>query len=233
MRSKITRILISMLTLGSVSQCQVVLADDLCIPASVNLTPGSVIAFEGDSLTYGLDWNGKGPPINTSGDKRSPSPFPETLGGLLGSEIGVVNHGFPGDNSSDGLTRWSSSPTTSVTILMYGTNDAGNHGRRLSGSVPPKLYNRNLRKLAYRRLNAGGQVIIMTPPPIEDPASERRLELYRIESRNVAHDLGLLLFETALSLRSIDPKWIDGLHLTEAANIAIAAELRHFLCIKP
>jgi len=84
--------------------------------STITLPAGSVIAAEGDSITYGQDTSATGgqPPINDGVLGRSISPFPETLAAQLG-RCAVVNRGYPGDRSVEGLVRWQNEAATELT----------------------------------------------------------------------------------------------------------------------
>src|SRR5882672_8291159 len=73
---------------------------------------GATVAFEGDSLTYGIDFSETAgqPPINGSIHPRSALPFPEEVGKLLSGRVRIANRGSPGDRSIDGVNRWRSVP---------------------------------------------------------------------------------------------------------------------------
>ena len=88
--------------------------------APVIIQRGSTIVTEGDSLTYGMDVSSAGVPtqINGAPQTRSITPFPETLAEQLRGCATVVNHGYPGDRSVDGLVRWQAPSHANVTILM-------------------------------------------------------------------------------------------------------------------
>src|SRR5437762_2302583 len=74
----------------------------------LSVPSGAIVAFEGDSLTYGVDFSKTAgtPPINGSPWPRSAVPFPEEVGRLLSARLKILNHGYPGDRSIDGITRW-------------------------------------------------------------------------------------------------------------------------------
>ena len=117
--------------------------------APIVLKRGAVIVCEGDSLTYGFKrWGESIPGINGSPSPRSPTPYPETLRGLLDGKVTVVNHGKPGDQTLDGLTRWARAPTGDLTIIMYGANDAKVRGK--PGALDVKVY------ASWKPWSAGG-----------------------------------------------------------------------------
>jgi len=189
--------------------------------------PGSIVAFEGDSLTYGVDFsetNGK-PPISGSVQPRSIVPFPEEVGRLLSNRVMIANRGYPGDRSVDGMTRWVAVPVAALVFVMYGTNDFGKCGHRAEGNIDPLSFEADLREFVLRRKRAGSQVVLLTPPPIEDRDLDMGLENYRRIVRNVAKQEDTRIVETASLLREVTSKWTDGLHLSAASNRALAAGL--------
>ncbi|MGY4496952.1 lysophospholipase L1-like esterase [Bradyrhizobium sp. GM24.11] len=189
--------------------------------------PHSIVAFEGDSLTYGLDFSetkGK-PPLNGSVHPRSVVPFPEEVGRLLSNRVVISNRGYPGDRSVDGIRRWRSAPAAALVFIMYGANDFANFGHRPGGIVDPISFKADLRELVLRRKSAGARVVLLTPPPLEDRDLDTRLEDYRRIVREVAKQEDTRIIETADLLRDVMSKWTDGLHLSAASNRALAAGL--------
>lgn len=192
---------------------------------------GDVLVFEGDSLTYGQDESpsGRGRPINGAPQTRSVTPFPEYLGQLLGHGVTIVNHGFPGDRTREGLKRWSQSGRGDIYFLMYGTNDAGNFGHLPGGPLSVAEYAHTLQSIAARRLKQGAKVAVLLPPPAMDPGFDANLEPYRRVAREVAHRLDLPVLDTASALHSVSERWVDGIHLSARSNQAIAAAIKNGL----
>ncbi|MCZ4428957.1 SGNH/GDSL hydrolase family protein [Agrobacterium sp. SOY23] len=202
-----------------------------CLPEQVSLKPGSKIVFEGDSLTYGFDeaeMNGA-PKINNGWARRSQTPYPEEVGKSLPG-VQIVNHGFPGDRSIDGIKRWASSSNGDLTVLMYGTNDAGNFGK-LERTLTTQEFHANLQNLIDRRISAGSKVILVTPPPIADSAVDAGVERYRDVVRNTAQARNMALVEAPQALADVATKWVDGLHLSPAANQSLAKALAKKICL--
>lgn len=206
-----------------------------CRPDQIAVPPGSTITFEGDSLTYGLDTTETDglPPINRYGAKRSRVPFPEEVGRLLQGRIEVVNHGFPGDRTTDGLKRWTAEPTTALTVILFGTNDFGNYGKLAGGPLDPEAFRRGLAELVDRRLSQGGRVLLLTPPPVGHAAPNLGLEPYRAVVREVAQARGIAVLDTGAAMAEVTPAWTDRLHLSRQANAAIAAAVAQRICLSP
>ncbi|MGY4502393.1 lysophospholipase L1-like esterase [Bradyrhizobium sp. GM24.11] len=191
----------------------------------LSVPPGAIVAFEGDSLTYGVDFSetkGK-PPLNGSLQPRSAVPFPEEVARLLSGRVEILNRGYPGDRSIDGLKRWAEAPPASIVFIMYGTNDCGNFGHRPDGVVDPASFKAVLHELVMRRKSAGARVILMTPPPSQDEDWETKLDNYRHVVREVAKEEATPVVDTAELIRRVPSKWTDGLHLSGASNRALAA----------
>jgi lysophospholipase L1-like esterase len=194
----------------------------------IRVPRGGVIAAEGDSLTYGMDISPAGKPtqINHAPFTRSANPYPETLAADLGGCAQVVNRGFPGDRSVDGLVRWQNVPAVNVALLMYGSNDATNYGHSATGVVSADIFHSVLRLIAMRRMAQGATVVLLLPPPIENPRAEAMIAPYRHEVQALGKEMGLPVFDPRQALNGIDPIFTeDKVHLSPAANIAIAKSL--------
>lgn len=203
-----------------------------CLPDQIVVMPDSEIAFEGDSLTYGFDEAemAGAQKINGAWPRRSKIPFPEEVGKIL-LNLQVTNHGFPGDRSLDGIKRWASMKTASLTVLMYGTNDFGNFGK-LERALTTEEFTVNLDRLIKRRILRGGQVLLVTPPPIAESAVNAGLEPYREVVRNAARRLNIPLLEATAAMSDVPHKWVDGLHLSAEANQSLARAVSRKICIR-
>ena len=157
----------------------------------------------------------------------APRPFPNILGMLLGGSVKIVNHGFPGDRTSEGLRRWKDTKGGKISFIMYGTNDAGNFGQLPGGRLGVNQYTQNLEALATRRLRDGAEVVILLPPPAMDPSFEAALQPYREAARDVAGRLGAPVLDTRLVLAPVEKRWVDGIHLSVQSNQAIAAAIKN------
>jgi len=197
-------------------------------PSFVAIARGSTIVAEGDSLTYGMDVSPAGVPtqINGAPQTRSVAPFPETLAQQLKGCANVVNHGYPGDRSVDGLVRWQAPSHANLAILMYGSNDALNNGRAPTGIVSIDTFRSVLNLLIRRRQAEGSRVILLSPPPIGNEHQERLIAPFRAVVRKTAADLGLPFVDTESVLKNVSPVFTeDRVHLSGTANAAIAQSL--------
>lgn len=194
----------------------------------IRVPRGGVIAAEGDSLTYGMDVSPAGKPtqINHASFTRSTDPYPETLAADLGGCAQVVNRGFPGDRSVDGLVRWQNVPAANLVLLMYGSNDATNYGHSTTGVVSLDVFHDVMRLMATRRMAQGAKVVLLEPPPIANPRAEAMIAPYRREVQALGKEMGLAVFDPKQALNGVEPVFTeDGVHLSPAANIAIAKSL--------
>jgi lysophospholipase L1-like esterase len=200
------------------------LSDELA-PSSVGIPRGGLVAAEGDSLTYGMDISNAGiqTQINGATQARSISPYPETLADQLRGCAHVANRGFPGDRSVDGLVRWQAAAPANFTILMYGSNDALNNGGAATGPITVETFKSVMELLAKRRLQTGGKVLLLSPPPIGNAHLEKLIDPYRAAVRDTARGLGIGFMDTGEMLKGVSPVWTkDQVHLSPSANIAIA-----------
>ena len=114
---------------------------------TLKVAAGSLLAFEGDSLTYGYDTTptGQQPALNGSAALRSKAPFPEGVAAEADGALTVENRGFPGDRTIEGLQRWATVRPARVVFIQYGTNDFGNFGGFPSGPLSLDDFSKNLR----------------------------------------------------------------------------------------
>lgn len=192
----------------------------------ITLHAGDTIIAEGDSLTYGQDYSTTGhaidKPFNGSMNFRSNAPYPETLQKLLHDKIIVINHGYPGDRTTEGLQRWATSENGALTLIMYGSNDCWNYGNYPSGIIGITEFKQNLKDMVKRRTRNGAHVILLTPPPIQNTEQDKGLIPYRDAVREVGKEMGLLVENAEQDLKSVTNIWCDGVHLSLEANRKIA-----------
>lgn len=178
------------------------------------------IACYGDSLTYGQDTSatGTGAPINGASQNRSPNPYPESLAtslSTIGFSVTVINRGYPGDTSADGLTRWSSASATDVSIIMYGTNDAMNYGG--TGLVSVDNFRRNISSMIERERGKGAAVILMSPPNVAERIANAKIAPYRAQMKYLADSYDIPFIDAAEQIETITKLWVDNVHLTSFA----------------
>jgi lysophospholipase L1-like esterase len=183
---------------------------------------GITIACYGDSITYSQDLSGTGTnaPINGASQTRSANPYPDALQAALifaGFAIAptVINRGFPGDSSAQGVTRWAASSATDVAIIMYGHNDANNYGG--NGLVSVANFRANIRAIVERELSKGAAVIIVAPPAVSVVAQNELIRPYAQTLKQIAHQYGCPFIDAAEQLESVTSMWTDGVHLSTFA----------------
>lgn len=207
------------------------LAEAAC-PGVVTVPRTATIAFEGDSTTYGSDATGTGgqPPINSSKSVRSKEPFPELVG--QSTSLNIINRGYPGDRSVEGMKRWANAPEATASFVMYGTNDQADYGASPNGTVSLQRFRANLITIVQRRLSAGTEVVLLTPPPIQGARKDWELDIYRSVVRDVAVNLKVPVIDTPRILSVLKNKWVDGVHLSIDANVLIADAIARQICVK-
>ncbi|ELE9731691.1 hypothetical protein RM401_000625 [Enterobacter kobei] len=178
------------------------------------------IACYGDSLTYGQDTSstGTGSPINGATQSRSPNPYPESLATSLttiGFSATVINRGYPGDTSADGLARWASASATDVSIIMYGTNDAMNYGG--TGLVSVDDFRKNISSMIERERAKGAVVILMSPPNVAERIANAKIAPYRAQMEYLAKAYSIPYIDSAQQIETMTKQWTDNVHLTSFA----------------
>jgi len=176
------------------------------------------IACEGTSLTYGQNQPGVLPGINGAGQQRALYQYPSTLQITLHSEginANVINRGFPGDRTIEGLTRWRDSTVADVCIVEYGTNDAFNFGGYPSGPLTIPAFTDSLSKIVKRRLEQGAWVIIASPTDLNPP--NPMFNNYKAAILAVAQNYDLRIFDVEKSVITGNSDYFDGVHLTALA----------------
>lgn len=185
---------------------------------------GITIACYGDSITYGQDTSGTGvaTQINGASQTRSPYPFPEKLQealGFCGFAVAptVINRGYPGDSTIEGITRWASASATDVAFVMYGHNDAKNYGGYGHGPLTIADFRRNLSIIIEREIVKGAAVIVLGPPPVYNDADNELIRTYVAAARELAEQYALPFVDTEELISTVTVKWSDQTHLAPAA----------------
>lgn len=181
------------------------------------------IACYGDSLTYAQDTsvNGQATQINGSTILRSRYPFPETLADALSlnsfaGSASVINRGYPGDTAAMGLARWSGASATDVAILMYGTND----GKVLG--VTAAEYKKRMAEMIEREHTKGAIVILLSPPLVNDTATNTNIAAYTTVLRQLAEGYRLPLIDTKEQLSGMTNIWSEASDLVHLNSYAYA-----------
>ena len=172
------------------------------------------IACEGTSLTYGEDIEGTDT-ISAAlpgGPTRAKLQYPTVmLQALNNPKITLSLRGFPGDRTTDALTRWQDSTSADICIIEYGTNDAYNFASLPGGVVPVDLYQSQLKQLVERRINQGAWVILCLPPLLE--SNTNSIGAYRTAAIKIAEQLNLPVLDVEESIKDILKPYSDRVHL--------------------
>lgn len=188
------------------------------------------IACEGTSLTYGQNDKGSGIPINGATQHRAIYQYPETLQIVLryaGLNAAVINRGFPGDRTTEGLKRWQDSTVADVVIIEYGTNDCFNFGNYPSGPLPVNAFADSLSKIVKRRIDEGAWVIINLPTSLYPDRPS--LDAYKNAIINVAANYSLPIFDVQKNVIASSSDYEGAVHLTADAYQKWGVKLAPFL----
>ncbi len=132
----------------------------------------AMIGFLGDSVTNGCfevvpamtDEGEKGFDVTYEPESGYPSLVRRILTMLYPkAQINIVNAGVSGDSAAGGLARMDRDLLTyrpDLTVICYGLNDCG------GGDAGIPEYKSNLTAIVRKALDAGSEVIVMTPSPI-------------------------------------------------------------------
>jgi lysophospholipase L1-like esterase len=176
------------------------------------------IACEGTSLTYGQNVPGVAPPINGAGQTRALYQYPSSLQATLISnniKAQVINRGFPGDRTVEGLTRWQDSTSANVAIIEYATNDAFNFGGYASGPLTIPVFTDRLSKIVERRIKQGAWVILTSPPAVEGAGNE--MDAYKAAIMAISQKFDIPVFDVQTNVIESSADYFDGVHLTALA----------------
>ncbi|MBV7534043.1 GDSL-type esterase/lipase family protein [Chitinophaga sp. sic0106] len=180
------------------------------------------IACEGTSLTYGQQYpDGPVPGINGSTIPRAQYQYPSALQNTLqyaGINATVINRGYPGDRTIEGLTRWDTCSPVDAVIIEYCHNDAMNYASYPSGVVPIDQYKVNLSAIVERRLKQHSWVLLTLPPDIDDSTGQAKINLYKTAIVEVANKYNLDIVNSQQIIGWMSTQWVDGLHLNALAN---------------
>jgi lysophospholipase L1-like esterase len=197
-------------------------------------------AFVGDSLTYGQDSSATGtsPPINGATQNRSARPYPLAFVNALGlfyntATINADVRAYPGDSSFNWKVRWQNYPTVDCAIIMYGHNDANAFGDPVG---QPKQtvsqYRANITYMIRDYITKGTAVIVLGPPPTDNPTYDKNIRPYAAAAKQIAEALGQVFVDTGELIAWINRKHTtDDVHLIKEAYNEIGAQLASlFFC---
>lgn len=186
----------------------------------ISIPSSGRVIFEGDSNTAGSRVGGA---VNA---------FPALIkqGSLAGIQI---------ENRGQGAATIDSQPLLAtadadLVVIMFGTNDGASRGllgrRKRIGQR--HFEDRMAAAIAIYR-QQGSAVLVLAPPPVGSAAMHRRIEPYRHAARRAAVSTGSIFRDPAEAIQGRQDEAVlqfDGLHLTSAAQVRIAAWLRK--CIR-
>lgn len=194
------------------------------------------IVFQGTSITYGYEVPGPNPPINGAPATRSAEQFPEATDSILqswGYKSKVTNHGYPGDQTVQGLTRWPNDTIADVLFIEYSYNDMADY-EGFGYTQTMQSFRIKMDTLIDRGLKNGSWVILLAPASIDYNSP---FSLPIILCRQVIYDIGrarnLPVIDMALVTKVFGDNYndflLDGLHLSAAAYLQVGKYIADFL----
>ena len=188
------------------------------------------IALYGTSITYSQDTTetGTNPPINSAPQARSSTPIDVKLAEALsfsGITASVINRGYPGDRTIEGVSRWVAASATDVSFVEYGHNDAMNYGGYVTGPVSMDAYRTNLTAIIKRELDKGAAVVVVGSTPVADTKANLKIRAYAQAAKQIADGFGLPFVDWAEIIETVNDKWTDNVHLSPTAYAEIGWQL--------
>jgi lysophospholipase L1-like esterase len=186
------------------------------------------IACEGNSLTWGQCTGWPVQTFNGITQSRAPHPFPETLQSILSkiipNTVTVTNRGYPGDQSSQVISRWANAPYADVVFIECGRNDQ-------NANVFLSAYQNNLITLITRRLLQGSYVVLYSfATTSSTAASSNKDNAYKAVAYDVARRYGIPILDASEVLGYRDNfTGSDGVHLTDSSYQELAASAASLL----
>jgi lysophospholipase L1-like esterase len=173
------------------------------------------IACEGTSLTYGEDIAGTDTtseaPGFINGPTRAIYQYPQSMAATITTAKVVISmRGYPGDRTTEALTRWQDSTNADICIIEYGTNDAYNFAGYASWTVPVGTYKTQLEQLVQRRLDQGAWVILCISPQLQ--SGDVTINAYRSTAMQVAREFSLDAFDVETSISQVTAGYSDVVH---------------------
>jgi len=203
-----------------------------------NSNQNSKVVLTGHSLMYSQDTSGTGtlPATNGATQTRSADAIPERFLGMLGYvapgtyKPTVVNQGYPGDRTTEILTRWVAGESGDVEVIWPDTNDAKNFAGYPSGTVTPAQSAIQLRQLIDRAISRGAQPLVMGGAPIDNAFNSAEIYAIAEAQRQVCERLSVPYIDVSELLRAHTTAkvWTDTVHFTTTAYALIACKLGAF-----
>lgn len=191
------------------------------------------VALTGHSLMYGMDTTagGTNPPVNGAGLTRSALPTTtqfQTMSStyLSPGTVTIVNQSYPGDRSTEALTRWAGGVSGDLEIIWIDANDG------LSSGAGPALSDadtaKNIRDLILRARSRGADVIFVGGTPGQDDSDSRKIFAAADTDRVVVERMGARYVDAGEILTGL-PKatamFSSGVHFTAAGYNLVGTRL--------
>jgi len=208
-----------------------------------DVTPGSTmhkgelaaniaVSLTGHSLMYGMDTTAAGtnPGVNGSTLTRSATPTPERFDlmtdYLSAGAVDIVNQAYPGDRSTEALTRWVAGTSSDLEIFWCDTNDG------LSSGAGPALTDAqtsaNMRDFIKRARARGADVIVVGGVPGVVDSDHRKIFASAQAERTVAERMGARYVDVGELLTAL-PKSLtfnsSGVHLQKEGYNLVGTRL--------
>lgn len=159
---------------------------------------------------YEQDTSGTGtlPAANEATQTRSSDFIPERLAGMHGIvapetyKPKVMNQGFPGDLTTEVLTRWAAGGSGDVEIIRADTTDAKNLGAYPSGPVTPTQSAIQLRQHIERFISPGAQPLVLGGAPSDNGFNSAEIYAIAEAPRQVCERLSIPYVDVSVLLAS-------------------------------
>ncbi|MCT9624251.1 hypothetical protein HWD94_03820 [Pseudarthrobacter equi] len=193
-----------------------------------------VASMTGHSLMYGTyGGSGNTPPVNGSTNTRSSDSVPESMNSMLGhinygNTKTILNNAFPGDRTSEVLSRWSGGSSGDIEFIWADANDAKNYGGFPDGALTPEQTAANTVALIKRSQARGAQPVIIGGAPAVSLNDSRRIFAAAETQRQVAQRMGVPYVRVSDLLNVVpSPRTVfwDSIHLNSPGYAAIGTRL--------
>lgn len=195
------------------------------------------IALTGDSLMYGQDTTATGtnPPVNGATHTRSSNPPTDAFRSqgvfTSTSAVVIVNQAYPGDRTTEALTRWVNGSSGDAEFFWLGTNDAMAYGPGTPLSDAQSMA--NIAKLAKRARDRGAPFVVIGGAPVSNQRNSFKIFASSESLRTVAARYGAIYVDAGEILNDVDEAnglyWTDGVHWSPQAYSLIGARLAGLL----
>lgn len=204
---------------------------------SANGTSKTVV-LTGHSQLYGQDESATGTVAATNGatQKRSTTPPTEVFAAAAATSsvgpVSVVNQAYPGDRTSDAISRWAEGQSGDVELFWLDTNDAKNYAGRTGGTLTDAQTLANLRSLIQRAHDRGAEVVVVGGAPVSTTTDAYRIFASAATERAIAERHGAKFVDVGELLRALPQDrgyWTDGVHGTTLYYSLVGSRLTALL----